>query len=367
MQKNRNFSLPRQKRALLMLEASIGFRLAGSVWVLLLAARGFSLVQVGLAEGLFHTVSLCGELPSGMLADVLGRKKTLLMSQVMFLISALLMAASHSFFGVCLSMVFQALAYNLLSGTDEAITYDSMLQAGEEGGYLRFSSLQNTVARLTGGASMLLAGAALALGYRLAYLLDVIVILMGLFATLCLKEPQGPEVKRHLKDIPGALLHTIKEAAALLRSDRTAVGIMVLNAAVGACATLTCFFLQQRVEAAVPAPALLGPALFLLSLGGGMAALAAPRLDRLPYGKAAALTGAGVVLCACLARGSLLPVLLGAGLLAALLNDTLQLISDKRLNGRFPSAQRATLISVSSMAFSLFMIPLSPVFGWFFS
>ena len=62
-----------------------------------------------------------------------------------------------------------------------------------------------------------------------------------------------------------------------------------------------------------------------------------------------------------------LPALLAAGLLAGLLDDSLQLVSDKRLNDRFPSAQRATLVSVSSMAFSVFMIPLSPVFGWWFS
>ena len=54
-------------------------------------------------------------------------------------------------------------------------------------------------------------------------------------------------------------------------------------------------------------------------------------------------------------------------LAAGLLDDALQLVSDKRLNDRFPSAQRATLVSVSSMTFSLFMIPLSPLFGMFFS
>ena len=149
---------------------------------------------------------------------------------------------------------------------------------------------------------------------------------------------------------------------------------MLVNALIGACATLTRFFLQQRVEAAVPIPALLGPALFVLGLGGGLAGLAAGPLDRLPYWKAAALAGTGAALCALASRGTLLPVLMASGLAAGMLDDALQLVSDKRLNSRFPSAkrlnarfpsaQRATLVSVSSMAFSLFMIPLSPLFGW---
>lgn len=275
----RCFSLPRQKRALLALEWAVGFQPAGSVWVLLLAARGWSLVEIGLAEGLFHVVSLCCELPSG-----------------------------------------------------------------------------------------LLAGVTVWLGWRAAYLLDAGVALLGLAAALRLGEPvcQGRE-KTVRRSLPAALGETVRGAWTLLKTDRTAVGLMLVNALVGACATLTRFFLQQRVEAAVTVPALLGPALFVLGLGGALAGLLAVGLDRLAYARAALLAGAGTALCAGLARGSFLPVLMASGLAAGLLDDALQLVSDKRLNDRFPSAQRATLVSVSSMAFSLFMIPLSPLFGMLFT
>ena len=44
-------------------------------WVAILAARGYTLVEIGLAETVFHIVSLLFEIPSGVLADVFGRKK----------------------------------------------------------------------------------------------------------------------------------------------------------------------------------------------------------------------------------------------------------------------------------------------------
>ncbi|MBD5149630.1 MAG: MFS transporter [Oscillibacter sp.] len=371
MPKNiRQFSLSRQKRALLALEWSVGFRPAGSVWVLLLALRGFSLVEIGMAEGLFHVVSLCCELPSGLLADVLGRKRTLIASQGMFLLSALLMVLSVGWTGVYLSLAVLALGYNLQSGTREAITYESMLQAGQEAAYLKFSSLQNGVFRFSDGGAMLLAGVTVLLGWRTAYLLDAGIALIGLTAACCLTEPVCADRDRTAvtpASLPGALRDTVRGAWELLRTDGTAVRIMLVNALVGACATLTRFFLQQRVEAAVTVPALLGPALFALGLGGGLAGLLTGKLDRLPYGRAAALTGCGVAVCALAARGSFLPALMASGLAAGLLDDALQLVSDKRLNDRFPSAQRATLVSVSSMAFSLVMIPLSPLFGLFFT
>ena len=364
---DKNLSLSRQKRALLLLEWSTGFHPAGSVWVLLLGLRGFSLVEIGLVESLFHMVSLCGELPSGLLADLLGRKRTLLLSQAMFVLCALLMAASNGMMGVCAAMAANALAYNLQSGTREAITYESMLQTGKEAGYLKFSSLQNALFRLSDGGAMLLAGATVLLGWRAAYLIDAAVAASGVCAVLALTEPERSPTEKRPRSFSAALLGVFRAAWDVLRFDRTAVRIMAVNALVGAGATLTRFFLQQRVGEAVPLPALLGPALFVLGLGGALAGLITGSLDRLPYGWAAAVTGGGVAVCVLLARGRFLPVLLLAGLLAGQLDDALQLVSDKRLNARFPSSARATLVSVSSMVFSLVMIPLAPLFGWIFS
>ena len=55
------------------------FQIAGASWVALLAMRGFSLLEIGVLESIFHVVSFCFEIPSGVAADVFGRKKTLVM------------------------------------------------------------------------------------------------------------------------------------------------------------------------------------------------------------------------------------------------------------------------------------------------
>ncbi len=248
---SKQFSITRQKLVLLVLEWSVGFRPAGSVWVLLLALRGFSLVEIGFAEAVFHAVSLCCELPSGLLADVLGRKRTLTASQVMFVLSTLLMVVSRGLAGVCLSLAVSALGYNLESGTREAVTYESMLQAGQEADYLKFSSLQNGVFRFSAGGAMLLAGVTVLLGWRMAYLLDTGIALIGLAAALSVTEPERDASRSTPRTLPAALAETVRGAWTLLRSDGAAVRIMALNALVGACATLTGFYLQEKVEAAV--------------------------------------------------------------------------------------------------------------------
>ena len=73
----RNFNIKRQINKLYTLTTVSYFRIAGASWVALLALRGFSLLQIGILESIFHIASSCFEIPSGVVADVFGRKRTL--------------------------------------------------------------------------------------------------------------------------------------------------------------------------------------------------------------------------------------------------------------------------------------------------
>lgn len=108
------------------------FQIAAASWVALLALRGFSLLQIGMLESIFHIVSLCFELPSGVVADVFGRRKTLIASQMASLISGTLMIFSTGFATTALALGCSALSYNLASGTREALAYDNLKQNGDE-------------------------------------------------------------------------------------------------------------------------------------------------------------------------------------------------------------------------------------------
>ena len=66
------FPLRRQLAGLYGYELTSCIDITTAVWVALLAARGYSLWQIGLAEGVHHIVSLAAEIPSGMAADLLG-------------------------------------------------------------------------------------------------------------------------------------------------------------------------------------------------------------------------------------------------------------------------------------------------------
>ena len=87
-----------------------GLRITDAVWVALLAARGFSLWEIGFAESVFHIISLLCEVPSGMAADLLGRKKALVVGGVCVVLYNLLMAFAPNLFFICVAMGLNAFA-----------------------------------------------------------------------------------------------------------------------------------------------------------------------------------------------------------------------------------------------------------------
>lgn len=103
------------------ISAFSSFQIAGASWVALLSMCGFSLVQIGVAECLFHVTSLIFEIPSGVISDVFGRKKTMILSQCFFVISTFLMMIAESTWSVYLALMLDALGYNFSSGTQEAL------------------------------------------------------------------------------------------------------------------------------------------------------------------------------------------------------------------------------------------------------
>ena len=152
-------NLPKQLRAVRVYSFTSCLRLTDAVWVALLAARGFTLAQIGLAEAVFHLTSLLCEVPSGVAADLLGRRLNLAVSAVFEIFSDVTMAVSPNLAAVCAVMALKALACTMISGTLEALTYDSLKTAGRENEYLqadaKISVLQKLATALGSLASLL--------------------------------------------------------------------------------------------------------------------------------------------------------------------------------------------------------------------
>lgn len=367
-----------QIRRIYGISALEALHVAGASWVALLAARGFSVFEIGILESIFHVVSMCFEIPSGAVADAFGRKRTMAASEVLMILSILGMLCSDTFWTVAAAIGISALSYNMASGTREALAYDTLKENGQEQEYDRFASMEMVIYRLGSATAVFCAGLALILGYRRAYLLDLGMRSVCLLLTLGLREPKlkekeerngnakqdaerEGEVSKSSESVSEKLKNCVVESLRFLRSHPETIGIIALNSLIGAVATLLLFFLQARLPVYGLKTGLLGPALFFMSVGAACGAKAITFFRKKGYKSIAVISICGVLAAFGILYTKQPYLICLGGFLAAFSDDFLEVRTDVLLNEKIPSAQRATLISVCSFAFSVVMIFLSPL------
>lgn len=354
-----------QIRRIYAITALSSLQFAGACWVALLAARGFSLTQIGLVETVFHLASFLFEVPSGVIADVFGRKRSMVVSQCMSAVASIAMMLSSTMSGVCIGMALSALGYNFASGSREALAYESLKQGQKESAYDRFAVNDTTIWRMGSAIATLCTGAALWIGPRAAYGVDLTLALLGLWPVLQLQEPKmdGDTEKN-----PGRRIYAaVQESIDFMMHHPKVLQLMFCNAAIGSVATMLLYLLQARLpEIGVPI-GWLGPVLFLLGLSSMLGLQLARFAGRMRYRSLALLCGGGVLIGTYLASSSFLLVVLAGAFLAGTLDDILDVRSDVKLNEMVLSCQRATLVSLSSLVYSLVMLVVAPLLGALFS
>lgn len=365
------FSIKKQLSKLYTSSVFGNLSLTGA-WVAILAARGYNLAEIGIAETIFHIVSLIFEIPSGIFADVFGRKKMLIVSSIMRMIGNVIMIASCNLFMVCLSIAFHALSYNFSSGSGDALAYDSLKFVGMEDKFERYESDQLTIYRLFNGISTLCAGFALFIGHKLAYGTDIIIGIIQIAVLSSLQEITIGKLGKNtaancLSEIGSELIICFKKSLSFLKNVRRAVALMFCNSAVGAIDILLLFFLQAKLpENGIPQWEL-GFALLFMEIGGIVGARIILKVPKLKYKSVFAISAA-LVLTGLLAEHSGIYLLMTfGGFLSAVGDDALQVRTNAVLQDMFSSEQRATLTSVESFTFSVIMIFLSPLAGIFFT
>ena len=349
-----------------------------SIWVLYLAYCGMHLAQIGLLEGIYHATSIVCEIPSGAAADLLGRKRCMILSNICIAVSCVIMLFSKSFGCFAVSFVVQALGNNLNSGSEEALVYDSMKCLGQEEHYMGVYGRLNVLIEVAQGLATVAGGALAEFSYFWCYAACVVIAVLALLPVLWMAEPtqcgeaadtagegvedaaEGTPAQRTIRE---TVKHHFAVSACILQKDVRIGKIIGFYSVVFAAHTLLFFYSQQyfadlgynKVQISV----------IMLLVGGAscLGALVSEKMYRW-FGKKCLIPEtviiAGAILCYGAGKAG---VAIAALMCAGFANAALYPIQSDSLNALSPSEQRATLISVDSMCFSIVMIVLFPLAG----
>jgi len=340
----------------------MNFRLSNGLWMIYMASRGMSLTQIGFLEGIFHVTSLTMEVPTGSIADLFGRKLSRSMGRCLSFASILILIGSTSFLHFTAFMILAALSYNLESGSGEALVYDSMKYLGREDRFMSVLGKQEAVFQVSSVGALLLGGLLGTFDYHLAFWASVGIIGFSIFYSLSFTEPPISESgTRNPKSLLGFFAQ-ISESFTLIARDRKVSFLIFFVQAILAFSACIFFYMQNYWKGLGRNEFQIG---IFLAIGSFLAGLMAMKVHRISFLLKEKKVLIVLPLISVLAMWGIalstskLPFFLSISIVESMLF----VAGTDYLNKLIPSKSRATIISFSSMVYSLTMIIIFPIFG----
>jgi MFS family permease len=210
------------------------------VMVLLAQDRGLSLADIGLLFTVYGALLTALELPTGGLADVIGRRPVLLAAAALHVLSCLAFATAQGMAGFLGAICLMGVGRALLSGPLEAWYVDTVHAADPQAdvapGLGRQSAADGgglAVGALLGGALPALLGGSLAAPFLVAAALDLVYVAALLRLLVEDRPPHEGSLRRELATGMRAVPGTVREAVRLSVSDGPLRVVLLLTAVGG--------------------------------------------------------------------------------------------------------------------------------------
>lgn len=340
------------------------FLLVVPIWVIFLQEeRGLTLTEVTFVDVAFWLTTALAELPTGIVADTVGRKQSLAIGVVLTTFSILLFGFARSFPLLMVANSLWAVAMTFESGAGVALLYDSLKEFGQEEQYASVRARHEMAMMVAIAASTLLGGVLGAWNMTATFVITAGLVFISLFFVLGLKEPPydpdpdtGERVKfRQAIQITGSAIKKYPNLQmALLYRNILPLGAVLV--------TIT-FFQPHAREIGVPI-AMIGVLLFFLRLIRIFGASLVDKADQKVGLWRLLWLAPAVALFGFLGIG-LIPSWVGLSLFAlvgfttAILNPLTETVVMRYA----PGAVRATVLSVDTLIFRLFQTFIEPGFG----
>lgn len=336
------------------------FDITSAIWVLYLGFKGMTLVQIGLLEGIFHITGFLSEIPTGALADLFGRRKILIIGRITSLISAIIMLFSNSFIGFALGFILSAWGYNLNSGSEEALVYDTLKILNREDEFLKINGRINLIIEVSQGLAVFIGGILSQIDFSISYITAIVIGIISLIIStkfievdVIEKESQNINIVKHLK-----------ESINIVKNNKKLLNILMFFPLIYTFSAIVYFYGQQLFDD-MGYSRLNISIIFLFngifsSLGAILSSEIYKRYKSSGWISISIFMSILIILMGFTENKLSIIFFLCIGFLTAIL----QPISSKLINSMVESNQRATIISVESMFYSLMMIILFPLCGF---
>lgn len=340
------------------------FGLITSTWVIFLQwQHGLNYSQVTLIDVVFWIAVALGEVPTGVVADTIGRKVSLAIGTVIMAASMVAWSFAPTVALVTAAYALLAIGHTFLSGADEAFFYESLKITGRSDEYVRLNGRKVALVIACTALGSVASGLLATIDLRLPFLAATLCFLTMFVVTLSFREPRHAAVDVESKRPTYG--QVLRQAVQLLKVRpvlRVSVFYLILLGLSGVLLE-TVFLQPQALALGVPLAAIgvVMTGVHLLNILGSSSA----HRVQLRLGESRVLVAAPILIVLCLvalAAYQSLPALGFVGVIG-LLTNLARPLAMGRLQKEADDNVRATLLSLQALLFTLVVAVIEPTMG----
>jgi len=315
--------------------------------------------QVMILQAIYSISIVALEIPSGYFADVIGRRRTLLLGSIAGGIGFGIYSFSYGFLGFLLAELVLGFGQSFISGADSAMLYDSLLDNRKEKEFIKYEGRMVSFGNIAEASAGLVGGLLALISLRTNMYAQAGISILAIPAAFMLVEPvrHGEKVTFNFRTI----LSVVRDSLFINRKLRTNI---FLSAVIGTATLTMAWFAQPYFKHIGLSLTLYGLMWTLLNLTVGLAAMVAYRLENILGAKKTVLTIAILIPAGYIAMGNInslwgLAVLflfyIVRGFATPVLKDYIHRLTS--------SDVRATVLSVRNFLIRLCFVLVGPAMG----
>ncbi len=337
------------------------FNLTQGIWLIYLAFKGFTLIEIGIFEAIFHLSSLTMEIPTGIVADLYGRKLSRIIGVIVYLLFLVLMVFGSSTLIIGIAFFLCGLSYTFESGSGEALIYDSMILSDNEKNYSKYLGTKEIIFQLSNAVALFIGGYIASQSYEMTFWIVFILFVVALIPILFMTETLEKRDLKHDK-ISALMYNHFKKSIDIVKNDKKLTFLIFTGSIMAAPVTTVFFYFQIHLKSIGYQIGLIGVLLGVHALASAVGGYMAKSLEK-KYGEKLVLYIIPIFIVFSFWLILVESIVFIPFILLGFLDTIFYIVLNDYINQIIPSEQRATVLSMSGFSFSMVMIILFPVIG----
>tara|TARA_B100000809_G_scaffold31652_2_gene27575 strand:- start:6988 stop:8139 length:1152 start_codon:yes stop_codon:yes gene_type:complete len=157
--------------------------------------NGLTIADLFIIQSIYSVTIAVIEIPSGYVADVLGRKNSMIIGMFFGFVGMVVYSLSFGFEGFLIAALCLGIGQSFISGSDTALMYDSLVQLNRSNEFIKLEGRTISMGNFAEALAFILGGLLAEISLRTPFYFQVGIAFIGFLVTMLLVEPKTERLK----------------------------------------------------------------------------------------------------------------------------------------------------------------------------